>query len=387
MLHFSSLQAHRKSVLTLYRHVLRNINHNLCSIGFVNAIKNELNTTIRRFKNQKSSWTIYAQLKTLNELNNNIIDHNLDEVKIILKSRKQRLSRLQMKPKTLRDSQLAILHNIVEQLTPWVTPSENPTNTREYKTQMNILSDYCQKKQKLQLLPTGILKKYKRELLLPIVLYEYGLKQINKISRQLAKGPPPTYLPYTMEGKSKIWFVRSAVNKHKNQSKDLGRIIRETRRQHQSKIDSIDLCHRFHALWAVEEAKWEQMIDTNSNCLRNKIAQKDNNITLDKYMKLKDNSQLSPLVNEWLQPLKMVIEKIEQDSRKRSQYFEDFKKNRLIDGGQYDYYKKEAENMYWKRKERFEKMIIERIPSTSPFYRNKENNLITILKDNHFITF
>ncbi|KAK5959012.1 Rrg1p PWA37_003689 [Arxiozyma heterogenica] len=387
MSHFSSLQAHRKSVLTLYRHVLRNINHNLYSIGFANAIKNELNTTIRRFKNQKSSWTIYAQLKHLNELNNNIIDHNLDEVKTILKSRKQRLSRLQMKPKTLRDSQLAILHNIVKQLTPWVTPSENPTNTREYKTQMNILSDYCQKKQKLQLLPTGILKKYKRELLLPIVLYEYGLKQINKISRQLAKGPPPTYLSYTMEGKSKIWFVRSAVNKHKNQSKGLGRIIRETRRRHQSEIDSIDLCHRFHAFWAVEEAKWEQMIDTNSNCLHNKTAQKDNNITLDKYMKLKGNSQLSPLVNEWLQPLKMVIEKIEQDSRKRSQYFEDFKKNRLIDGGQYDYYKKEAENMYWKRKERFEKMIIERIPSTSPFYRNKENNLITILKDNHFITF
>ncbi|KAK5781530.1 hypothetical protein RI543_001078 [Arxiozyma heterogenica] len=387
MSHFSSLQAHRKSVLTLYRHVLRNINHNLYSIGFANAIKNELNTTIRRFKNQKSSWTIYAQLKHLNELNNNIIDHNLDEVKTILKSRKQRLSRLQMKPKTLRDSQLAILHNIVKQLTPWVTPSENPTNTREYKTQMNILSDYCQKKQKLQLLPTGILKKYKRELLLPIVLYEYGLKQINKISRQLAKGPPPTYLSYTMEGKSKIWFVRSAVNKHKNQSKGLGRIIRETRRRHQSEIDSIDLCHRFHAFWAVEEAKWEQMIDTNSNCLHNKTAQRDNNITLDKYMKLKGNSQLSPLVNEWLQPLKMVIEKIEQDSRKRSQYFEDFKKNRLIDGGQYDYYKKEAENMYWKRKERFEKMIIERIPSTSPFYRNKENNLITILKDNHFITF
>ena len=83
----------------------------------------------------------------------------------------------------------------------------------------------------------------------------------------------------------------------------------------------------------------------------------------------------------------MVIEKIEQDSRERTKYFEDFKKNRLIDGGQYDYYKKESEKMYLKRKERFEKMITERVPSTNPFYRNKDNNLIAILKDNHFITF
>ena len=387
MSHFSSLQAHRKSVLTLYRHVLRNINYNLYSIGFANAIKNEVIKTIHRYKNEKSSWTIYAKLKTLNELNNDIIDHNWDEIKTIILSRKQKSSTTQSNAKTLKESQLSILNNIVNQMTPWVTSSENPINTKEYKTQMNILSDYCQKKQKLQLLPTGILKRYKRELLLPIVLYEHGLKHINKIGRQLARGPPPTYLSYTMEGKSKIWFVRSAVNKHKNQSKGLGRIIRKTRRQHQFEIDSIDLCHRFHGHWAIEEAKWEQLIDIYNQDLSNKTMQKDNNITLDKYMKLKDTNQLSRILNEWLRPLKMVIEKIEQDSRERTKYFEDFKKNRLIDGGQYDYYKKESEKMYLKRKERFEKMITERVPSTNPFYRNKDNNLIAILKDNHFITF
>lgn len=49
-------------------------------------------------------------------------------------------------------------------------------------------------------------------------------------------------------------------------------------------------------------------------------------------MKLKDISQLSPVVNECLQPLKDCIEKIEQDSKEKSKYFEDFKRNILING-------------------------------------------------------
>lgn len=49
-------------------------------------------------------------------------------------------------------------------------------------------------------------------------------------------------------------------------------------------------------------------------------------------MKLKDISQLSPVVNECLQPLKDCIEKIEQDSEEKSKYFEDFKRNILING-------------------------------------------------------
>lgn len=385
MSHFSDLQSHRKSVLTLYRHVLRNINCNLYSLGFVNSIKTKLNTRIKRSKNEKSSWSIYSQLLSLNKLNNNIIDHNWDEVKTMLLSRSPKPSMEHRESKISGNSQLPLLNSIVDQLTPLITPSENPINTKEYKTQMNILSHYCRKRQKLQLLPTGISKSYKQKLLLPIALYEYGLKQINKIGRQLEKGPPPTYLSYTMEGKSKIWFVRSAINKHRNQSKGLGRIIRKARRQHQFEIDSIDVCHKFHGYWAVEEAKWEQLIDTNAQDLSNKFIQKENDITLDKYMKLKDTSQLSPIINEWLQPLKSCIEKIEQDSKERSKYFDDFKKNRLIDGGQYDYYKKESEKMYRKRKERFENMIAKRVPLTNPFYRNKENNLIAILKDNNFI--
>lgn len=379
MTHFSGIPAHRKAVLTLYRHVLRNTNNQLYSKGFANKIQSEANLRIRRFKNEKSSWTIRTQLEKLHQLNDLIGEHNWDEIKkLIVEVQTTKSTR----EKIDDDSKLTNLNHIIKELTPLLTPQDNPINTKEYKTEMNILSDYIQKKQAKQLLPYGMLKDYKRKLLLPLAMHDYGLKQVGKITRQLKRGPPPTYLSYTMEGKSKIWFVRSAVNKHKNQSKTLGRLIRETRLQHQSEIDTVDLCHTFYGYWALEEAQWEDMIkNEHAKPAKYKVN------SLEQFMKLKDYHGIPQNVVTWLHPLKDVISTIKQESMSRVAYFEKFKKDKLIEGGQYKYYKDESDKMYWRRKERFQKMIQEQIPHTNPFYQNQENNLISILKIKHFILF
>lgn len=379
MTHFSGISAHRSAVLTLYRHTLRNTNNYLYSKGFANSIQNEITKRIRRNRKEISSWATRTQLETLSKLNDLVLKCNWDEVKKLLIESNAGSS---VREKVNNDPKIANLNNILNVLTPLVTPKENPSNTKEYKTEMNILSDYCKRKQLKQLLPRGMSKEYKRKLLLPIAMHEHGLKQVGAIARQLKKGPPPAYLSYTMEGKSKIWFVRSAVNKHKNQSKALGRLIRETRFQHQSEIDTVALCHSFHGYWALEEAQWEGMLETQlDEPPRYKIN------SLEQFLKLRDVGGIPQNVIEWLQPLKDVIKSMQDDSNKRVEYFEKFKKENLIDGGQYDYYQKESDEMYWKRKERFEKMIKEQIPYTNPFYKNKENNLISILKHKRFISF
>lgn len=379
MTHFSGISTHRSAVLTLYRHALRNTNNYLYSKGFANSIQRVINTRIRRFKNEKSAWTIRSQLETLSKLNDLVLSCSWDEVSRLLIESKDVTS---VRETINSDPKVNNLNNILTVLTPLITPKDNPTNTKEYKTEMNILSDYCKRKQLKQLLPSGMLKDYKRKLLLPLAMHEYGLKRVGTIARQLKKGPPPAYLSYTMEGKSKIWFVRSAVNKHKNQSKELGRLIRETRLQHQSEIDTIALCYSFHGYWALEEAQWEEIL---AHQLNQPPKYKIN--SLEQFLKLKDYGDIPPNVIEWLQPLKDVMKSMQNDSNKRIEYFEKFKKEKLVDGGQYDYYQKESDKMYWKRKERFEKMIKEQIPHTNPFYRNKENNLISILKNKCFISF
>ena len=215
-----------------------------------------------------------------------------------------------------------------------------------------------------------ISKKYKLNLLLPLALNDHACENLFHIQQKLEKGPPSARLSYTKEGRNQIWFVRSPINKGKQQSKKLGILIRQERKNSQKNIDNLNFCE-VNATWALHEAIWEEYLESK------KIIK----LNLPKYLEYtsypsksaKYNSiGLNKSIKEWIDPLRDIMFNLQSKSFQRVEYFNNYKEKLLKKDGQLAYFDKMSKKMYIKRLESFKRMSEEDLPYITPFIGERD---------------
>lgn len=399
VLHFSELKAHKKHVTGLYRHALRSIRYSLAvsthpniSInldknvdkldrGFAKQLLASTKSTTKKNAKNKSSWSVYKLLQQLTELNKLLENNDPDKITNLKQFYENRHSRFVSKREgvnpTLND--VTIINNELDNLVKTLHPlkynkNKNLSNiqTPEHIRRMGILSRYL-KRHKLNLAPEN------KERLLPLALQEYGTFKLNILKRKFECGPPKTYLNYTKAGSFKIWFVRSAINKKRHQSKKLTYIINKEKVNAQDRLDQIRYCESLKK-WAFFEGLWEHSLDSNNSILNfNKFTTgKDHIINWNK-LKHENNSFL----NSWLQPIDESIHLLERQNKLQSNFFNNYYEKILLPkGGQFDYYQNKSLAYFNHRKKIFDKMNSIDLPKTNAFI--PELNLYNILKKYRF---
>lgn len=238
---FNQLENHRKHVLRWFKYSLRNIKSNVDSAFLKNELSDILISTLRLHKNHKSSWFVRGLLNDLARLNELI--YNDDHVKL----------------NTLRDKYKRTKVPIVKVETKSAKTKSNSGMKGEVKEE-DILSSYLYHNYKDHQLTRRFPAEYGRSLIMPLAKHEYYTRILHSLEKNLTKGPPVTHLNYTIAGQSRIWFVRSAVNKKQHQSKALGRIVRSVRCAFQRNLDLYRECER-NVSWAIHETKWEHLLE------------------------------------------------------------------------------------------------------------------------------
>ncbi|CEP63074.1 Rrg1p LALA0_S07e01816g [Lachancea lanzarotensis] len=365
VLHFSRLPHHRTYVLHWYRYTLRNIPKYVCSEHLQLRIRTTVKTTLTKHRCDKSSWSIYRLLRDLKTLNSLLLKSKTEKVWDLLTLYSRKTS-----------------GNGKKLPLPLSAPSEatyqDPVDVRNAK----ILHDYVTEKQRRFLLPQYISKGFKAKLVFPLALHEQSLQKLHRIEYKLALGPPKVSLNHTSAGKSRIWFIRSAINKGKRQSKELGRIIREQKKKGQKNLDNWNACHA-NSRWAWYEAVWEHLIEHGSvlgggpeKYLNS--ASKAANRTRQTTTKTDDKA-----VGEWLDPIKESLDFLSTESEQQAKYFDEYKQKRIF-RGQYQYFVQKTEVMYENRKRRYTKMLKNDLPFATPFFETQ--NLPTIMKAHKFVS-
>ncbi|EJS44273.1 YDR065W [Saccharomyces arboricola H-6] len=352
---FGRIPSHQSYVLNLYRVVLRNIPKYCSSYAFQYEIKKSLSRQLAKHKQDKSSWSVYILLGKFNQLNNYLLEGRLQEIKNLMKPLKKTSKQL----KTTK---------IVKSLTSLGdTTVQSPEEVRE----LHVLNTYIKRKQSVGLLPNYIPKEYKLNLLLPLALNDHACMNLYNIKQKLERGPPSARLSYTKEGRNQIWFVRSPINKGKSQSKKLGILIRQERKDSQKNVDNIKLCET-NATWALHEAIWEEYLECN------KII----DINLAKYLEYSVNNPKEPAkhkpasqnqrIKEWVDPVRDIMFNLQSKSFEKMEYYNNYKENLLRSDGQLAYFDKLSKEVYSKRSESFEKMSEEALASVTPFIARRD---------------
>ncbi|EJT41613.1 RRG1-like protein [Saccharomyces kudriavzevii IFO 1802] len=223
---FGRIPSHKYYVLSLYRIVLRNIPKRCCSYAFQYEIKKNLSRQLTKHKHDKSSWSVYILLDKFKLLNSYLSEGKLQEIKNLIKP-------LRKTSKQLKTTK--ILGTLTDL-------GDNTVQSPEEVRNLHILETYIKQKQDLGLLPIYVPKTYKINLLLPLALNDHACVNLYNIQQKLEKGSPSARMSYTKEGRNQIWFVRSPVNKGKRQSKKLGVLIRQERKDSQKNVDNLNFC-------------------------------------------------------------------------------------------------------------------------------------------------
>lgn len=296
----------------------------------------------------KSSWNVHFYLQKLRELNLLLVRRDVKAVwdlltKIAKKKKAPKSSKILGALQELDKAKKAI--NVIA-----------PKCTRE----MGILNNYIRREQAHNRLPHIIPEEYKMKLLLPMALHARAMIRFDSVRSKLSRGPPKVTISHTATMGSKIWFVRSALNKKKRQSKALGVLIRREKRQSRNRWEALTSC-KVAAGWALQEAIWEHLIQWGS------IPAFD----LEKYLEPSSleerKSQSFPVVEEWLAPIQESFLRLKELNRAKVAYFRNYKDDILLKGGQMQYYGHKSEAFHHERLQRFRKMANTDLPYVVPF--------------------
>lgn len=242
----------------------------------------------------------------------------------------------------------------------------------------DILTRYIIRKQAINRLPHFIPNEYKLKLLLPMALHEDALLKLSRIEHQLSKGPPRVVLSNTSSTGGQMWFLRSALNKGKRQSKALGTLLRQEKKKAQKRLDDLGRCKE-NAKWALHEAIWEQYLDDGAIPVYNlekyldvlTLVTSDVNKNRRSGRKEKDFA-CPPRVSEWLEPINITMNSLERTTLERAAYFKDYKNRVLLNGGFAKTLEEKSENMYAKRVRRFKGLVENGLPLVVPFVPGRE---------------
>lgn len=372
-LHFKNLAQHRNYVLHWYRYTLRNSSRYTSSAHLQCRIRRITKNVLKKHKADMSSWSVYILLNEIKELNERLISGDItwvwDKLSSTAKAKKKR-------------------KNILEAPSPPSVMTEDPNHIRE----MNILHQYIKERQKELKLPLNIPNEYKSKLLLPLALHNDSLKKLHRLQIQLAQGPPKIHLNYTSAGRSRIWFIRSALNKGKRQSKALGRLIRMEKKQNQNILNYLDSCQE-NSVWAWHEAVWEHYLVTGK-ILRNEQftsffhenASKSREILGGTLISTNTPVQSQPpwsnLVEDWLHPIKSAMKILQKKSVERAKYFDQYRRKILMDGHA-KFFNQKSNQMYSNRLARYKTMAEQDLPFVTPFFARQ--NLPSVLKSRKFV--
>lgn len=372
--HFSQLEAHRNYVLTLYRHTLRNV-QNVQSGYLKFRVKRVVGTEAKKHKYDKSSWSIYRKLTSLKSLNESLKNKNSAEAYKVLTEHCSSIGKPRSKIK-------GILNSIESEI-----KSSHIVQDSKRLTRLSILNTYIRRKQSRNQLPLEIPQEYKRRLLLPLALHDRGLMNLERLKISLMKGKYHAKLSYTMSGKSRIWFVRSYINKHKRGSIKLRNLITQEKKKNLLILRHLDNL-RENAHWAMHEAIWERYLDDGhlhesdinrymKNMQFTDSIRKQASYVPNTYIMNKDIKQCKRL-REWLSPLSKNIVDLENSCTISEQKYFANKGKLLAKNGTLEYYKKQTQKVYENHAKKYQKMLKEDLPYVNPFIEGK--SLPEILK-------
>lgn len=348
---FSKLSSHKLYVLSWYRYTLRNTFKHLNSYELSIRVRNVIKKTIRKHQNNKSSWSVCCLLKDLRLLNVHLTNYDLTSIISLLGeySRapvKSEMKLLALPQKTVRNSDI--------------------------DREKHIIRRYLYRKRSQLLIPNNIPQIYLEKLIIPLVKHDMYMKVLHRIEWKLAKGPPNTYLSYTIVGQNKFWFVRSAINRRQRQSKALGLYIRTIRSKSQKNLDLWNKCEEF-VKWAALEAIWESYLETNK--IVNYRIVSDFGIALSNLpnepnLTLNKNGQYQTInipiqLIEWLTPLKESFESLQKQNSTVAIKLQNNKER--IMNGQFQKFDITSKNIYELRLARYRKMLKQDLPNVNPF--------------------
>lgn len=244
-----------------------------------------------------------------------------------------------------------------------------------HQREAQILAKYISRQQEHNRLPRHIPSEYKMKLLLPLALHENDVQRLGRIQAQLSKGPPKCFVTSTAAGSGKIWFVRSAVNKGKRQSKQLGIFLRYEKKQAQKRLNHWENCKE-NANWALHEAIWEQCLEDQTFP---RFAPEEYlrllNFSLDdeQLPKASEKAERCPTkVAEWLQPIKDSMKLLAQTNSKKNELFRRHRNTVLLGGGQFQFYEKQGDKLYARRISRFENLVRNELPHVVPYIPGRD---------------
>lgn len=363
MKNFIYLAAHRGYVLTLYRHTLRNAAANCSSIHLRSRVRKVVKDVLFKHRFDKSSWSVHRLLEQMVKLNEYMKKGEMKQVWSLLTPYTKQKKPIKDSPVT---RQLKLLS--VKECN---NNDQSPTEQRE----MQILSEYIKRNQRRGRLPHHISNEYKLKLLLPLALHERDVLKLSRIQHQLSKGPPKSTLTFTSAGSGKIWFVRSAVNKAKNQSKGLGVFIRQEKKRAQKRLNGWEAC-RINANWALHEAIWEQALEDGTLL---KFSPEEylhilsGSLEDDKTpAKRQPEKNCPPKVFEWLNPINEVMASLRKKNSDASLSYRVHREENLLNNGEFDYYQSQNQKVYTNRVKRFENLVRTKLPYVVPFIPGRD---------------
>ncbi|CUS21213.1 LAQU0S02e08614g1_1 [Lachancea quebecensis] len=359
VLHFSCSTRHRTFVLHWYRYTLRNVNRQTFSWHLKARVKDITRITLVKHKSDKSSWSVYTLLRDLRTLNGFLRNKKTAAAWRLLTLYSKKSPKTQTSPPSTALQQSP--------------PLQDPETVRNN----HIIHSYVAERQQKNLLPQEISAEYKTLLLLPLALHYHSLKKLHIIESKLAQGPPKVSVNYTSAGKARIWFLRTAVNKNKRQSKALGQIIRREKRKSQKNLDYWEKC-RVNGIWAWHEAAWEHLMETNTVLTGSPAKYFDAERTR-KHIASEDTSLKA--VAEWLDPVFSSLDMLQAQSAEQAAYFEKYKHNTVLQGQQ-QYFARKSDKMYENRKKRFKSLLEDDLPFVTPYFCKR--NLAAVMKSHKF---
>lgn len=319
-------------------------------------------STLYKHRFDKSSWSAHRLLQQLIKLNELLRLGNTDQVWAMLTPYTKQKKPVKASPLT---RELEIISASA------VSSPQSPDEQR----QLQVLGDYVKRHQERGRLPRHIPKCYGLKLLLPLALHEKDVLKLNRVQHQLSKGPPRSTLTFTTAGSGRIWFVRSAVNKAKNQSKALGVFIRQEKKQAQKRLNNWETCKE-NAIWALHEALWEQCIEdgtllafTPNEYLHNLSGSLEDESTP---IKTKKKNKCPPKIIEWLSPINEVMMSLRRENSEAAVSYRKHKEKTILESGQLDYFQHQNEKVYANRVKRFENLVKKRLPYVVPFIPGRD---------------
>ncbi|SCV03997.1 LAMI_0H12618g1_1 [Lachancea mirantina] len=353
--HFGELKQHRLYVLHWYRYTLRNTTKYVESEHLKLRLRTIVKSQLFKHRTDKSSWSAYISLQKLRELNKCLTKRKTIKAWNLL-------TEVSEKSQNRRTSMQSV-SNVPNAPVRPVLAKES-----------TILNHFIAGKQAKGLLPKVIPQQYKTQLLLPLALHDMALARLHREELKLARGPPKTYLNYTNAGRSRIWFVRSALNKSSRQSKSLGIMIRKEKKWAQGVLDARKRCEE-DCVWAWQEALWEELLDSGRLVQGNPIEYVfENNSNFGKFGPLKN-------VTDWLNPIRDCVRGLELEAQHHALRFKKFKDD-VLGRKSWQYFQTKSDELYARRLSRYRAMARRDLSKVTPFVARR--SLPSILDKYHF---